>query len=657
MAWFLFVLAVLFAAPAAAQTSDADAQLLVEARRHGRVRVIVGLAVPFRAEGRLADADGRADQRAAIAGAQGALRRHLGPGRWRRGFATIPAAVAEVDEAGLRRLMADPLVRRIGLDRAEAMHLFTSVPHVNGPQAVAGGADGRGWAVAILDTGVDATHPFFGGRVVAEACFSGGGDAAESVCPGAATALTAAGAARPCSLGGCDHGTHVAGVAAGYLNASFMGVAPRAAIVAVQVFSRVDNLEACNGAAPCALSYVSDQIQALEYVFLEAHNRPIAAVNMSLGSGGYADQAACDVAETARKAVIDNLASVGIATVVSSGNAGLGDAIAAPACITSAIAVTALDNADRDASFANLSPAIDLAAPGVGVISAVPGGGYLARSGTSVAAPHVAGAITALRSARTLSLEPVVDSLVLAAHPVAVNRTTAAGTRVDYLLARIDVGGALGAIDFLRPGPQTGIWQVVGGKPADFFLIEKRKGRMLMSALLHDPDGLPVWYRAEGTVGRDLQFRAPLQRLRNRKAVGIAGEIGLSFNTTELAWLIWPDGRREPLQRIAVGQETASLDLRPEDGWWRGTDRFYFVQSRNGETAVLLSAYAADGRPVWYAARGALTADWRFNAPLLALDPAGAAFSVGEIALAFDTTTTARAALPGLGEAIARYRF
>jgi hypothetical protein len=654
MAWFLFVLALLMAAPSAAQTTDPDARLLAEARRHGRVRVIIDLAVPFQGEGRLAAADG---QRRAIAGAQGELRRRLGPGRWRKGFATIPAAVAEVDEAGLRQLLADPLVARVGLDRAEAMHLFTSVPHIDGPQAVAGGADGRGWAVAVLDTGVEATHPFFGGRVVAEACFSGGGSAAQSVCPGGATAVTAAGAARPCALGGCDHGTHVAGIAAGYLNPGFMGVAPRAGIVAVQVFSRVDDMEACDGAAPCALSYISDQIQALEYVFFEAQRRFIAAVNMSLGGGAYADQAACDVAETARKAVIDNLASVGIATVISSGNSGLAEAIAAPACISSAIAVTALDNADRDASFANLSSAIDFAAPGVGVVSAAPGNGYVARSGTSVAAPHVAGAITALRSARTLSLDPVIDSLVLAAHPVGVSRTTATGNRVDYGLARIDVGGALGAIDFFRPGPQTGIWQVVGGRPADFFLIEKRKGRLLMSALLHDPDGTPAWYRADGTIGRDLQFRAPLQRLRNGVVVATAGEIGLGFNTTELAWLTWPDGRREPLQRIAVGEATAALDLRPEDGWWRGADRLYFVQSRNGETAVLLSVYAADGRPVWFAARGALSADWRFNAPLLALDPAGSAQAVGEIALAFGTTTTARAALPGLGEAITRYRF
>ncbi len=646
MAWFLFVLVLLMAAPAAAQPAGpaaqpADAaQLLSEARRRGHVRVIVDLAV----------AGGREGRSAAIADAQGQVRRRLGAGRWRRSFATIPSGVAEVDEAGLRQLMADPLVRQIGPDRAEAMHLFTSVPHINAPQAVAGGADGRGWAVAILDTGVDAMHSFFGGRVVAEACFSGGGNPAESVCPGRATTIAAAGAGQPCAMAGCDHGTHVAGVAAGYLNPSFMGVAPRAGIVAVQVFSRVDDTEACNGAAPCALSYVSDQIQALEYVFFEARRRLIAAVNLSLGSGGYADQAACDVAETARKAVIDNLAAAGIATVISSGNAGLTGAISAPACISSAIAVTALDDADRDAAFANLSPAVDFAAPGVGVISSVPGGGYLARSGTSVAAPHVAGAIAALRSARSLSLDPVLDSLAQTAVPVTV-------ARAGYPLARIDVGTALNAIDFFRPGPQTGVWQVVGGKPADYFLIEKRKGRMLMSALLHDPDGTPDWYRAEGTIGRDLQFRAPLQRLRNGIVTGTAGEIGLSFNTTELAWLIWPRGNREPLQRLAVGREAAGLDLRPEDGWWRGTDRLYFVQSRNGETAVLLSAYAADGRPVWYAARGALTADWRFDGQLLALDPAGGAQGVGAIALAFDTTTTGRAALPGLGEAIARYRF
>lgn len=110
---------------------------------------------------------------------------------------------------------------------------------------------------------------------------------------------------------------------------------------------------------------------------------------MSLGGGN--NTAACDT--DSRKAIIDTLKSVGIATVIASGNDGYNNAVGAPGCISTAITVGATnDTVDERAWFSNNGPQLDFYAPGVGINSSVPGGGYASWAGTSMATPHVAGA-------------------------------------------------------------------------------------------------------------------------------------------------------------------------------------------------------------------------------------------------------------------------
>src|SRR5258706_3888156 len=100
------------------------------------------------------------------------------------------------------------------------------------------GYDGTGIMVAILDAGVDTTHPFLAGRVLEEACYSSG----SSLCPNGQPQEIGPGAGVNCPLtvSGCFHGTLVAGIAAGNgagAGVSFSGVARGAQIMAVRVFS------------------------------------------------------------------------------------------------------------------------------------------------------------------------------------------------------------------------------------------------------------------------------------------------------------------------------------------------------------------------------------------------------------------------------------
>lgn len=341
----------------------------------GNVQVIVRFSaaqVPqgFAAEGKLKNPKAMEAQRAAIAHLQDVVANRLpqqSAAKAKR-FKHIPFMAVEVDQQGFQDLLNSPEIDLVEMDVPVPPSLTQSIPLIGGDgSGLFSGYSGAGQAVAILDTGVETSHPFFGGRVVEEACYSTTvSGQSTSVCPNGLNEQVGPGSGVNCSSGiiGCDHGTHVAGIAAGN-GGSMTGVAKDADIIAIQVFANFGG---------SAMSWSSDQIKALERVYALRDTYNIAAVNMSLGGGSYSSY--CDDSRASLKTAIDNLRSVGIATVIATGNNGYTNSISAPACISTAVSVGSTNKDDTVASYSNSASIFDLLAPGTYIDASIPGGSY-----------------------------------------------------------------------------------------------------------------------------------------------------------------------------------------------------------------------------------------------------------------------------------------
>ncbi|MER6946990.1 S8 family serine peptidase [Nonomuraea sp. NPDC000554] len=368
-----------------------------------------------------------------------------------------PFMVVEGTAEELASLAENPAVASIHRDRAYPPTQVSNLQLIGADQAHAQGFTGSGQAVAVLDTGIDRDHPFLGNRIVAEACFSAVDQGVQSLCPNGQATQVGAGAADAttpkCTAGGvnmCEHGTHVAGIAAGT-----GGVAPGAGIIAVQVFSRVDDEDVC-GEPSCVLAFESSLRLAMDHIAGLAGTQPIAAVNLSLG--GMPSEGYCDDTEEglAFKPKIDDLLSKGVATVVAAGNEYV-DGASFPACVSSAVAVGANDGDDRIADFSNRGAVLDLFAPGVDIDSSVPDNQMAVHSGTSMAAPHVAGALALLKAQSPQTpMTELVEKLKTSGRPYVYQANGAAVTT-----PRLDVLAAL-----TGASPQPSISQSPSGPPA-----------------------------------------------------------------------------------------------------------------------------------------------------------------------------------------------
>jgi hypothetical protein len=586
-------------------------------------------------------------------------------------------------------LAAHPSVYRVQEDRLAAPHLADSARLIKATDAWAAGYTGSGQTVAILDTGVLASHPFFGARVVEEACYSTTSSTLGSttVCPNGASSQTGAGAAAPCSsaIFGCDHGTHVAGIAAGFLSTSFAGIARAAQIVAIQVFSRFDSESLCGGSVPCILSYSSDQIRGLERVLELSSRYSIASVNMSLGGGQYFDQASCDAENALTKAAIDNLRAAGIATVVSAGNEGQIASLGSPACISTAFSIGASTKGDALATtYSNSAYFLDFVAPGSSILSATTANLYTFKTGTSMAAPHAAGAWAVLRSARpTATVDEIARALRASAAAIDASLADPSTGRVyGYRFQRLDVSSAIAALARAEPTPATGWWWNPN-ESGRGFAIESNFDRLFLGGFMYEFGGTPSWSIASGSLAGRSAFSGSLAQFANGQTLSGAyrapatpsspGPVRVDFTSSTTGLLSWPGGR-VPIQRfdfVFDGSGRGPASGMPATGWWWNrseSGRGYFVEVQGSTLYFGAFMYDESGQATWYVSTGAMTTTSVYEGTLLTFRGGQSLYSgyraptrgadAGAIRIVFLTTTLARLTLPnGTTVPIERFTF
>ncbi|GAB3329411.1 S8 family serine peptidase [Micromonospora halotolerans] len=254
---------------------------------------------------------------------------------------------------------------KLWLDRRMKVSLERSVPQIGAPTAWQAGLTGTGVTVAVLDTGYDIDHPDLKDVVVASADFVGEGTVDDHV----------------------GHGTHVSSTIGGSgvaSNGLRKGVAPGAKLAEGKVCTE----DGCPWSAILA---------GMQWAANEVHAK---VINMSLGG---LDTPGIDPLEAA---VNDLSAQTGALFVIAAGNNGCrygARPVGSPSTADAALSVAAVNSADFIADFSSCGPRVidnalkpEISAPGVGIVAAVPGGGYGTSSGTSMAAPHVTGAAAIL---------------------------------------------------------------------------------------------------------------------------------------------------------------------------------------------------------------------------------------------------------------------
>ena len=273
------------------------------------------------------------------------------------------------------------------------------------------GLNGKGRWIAVIDSGINYKNAQFtnSGRSIIEKCFSKAQKYSNytlrSVCTDGSEGKGASGPFKAWRANAFDHGSHVTGIAAGR-----NGIAPLANIISIQshtekVWTCKDSKErtkySCgkNHSNQCCKTYInnSDLARSYNYLLELSKKNKIDAVNMSYGNS-VKHTGPCNTGNW-EKNYLDKMVQAGMLPVVSAGNDSYTGAIGSAACVTSAYAVSALaDNPDPLlANYSNHSSLVAIAAPGTKILSAGYSKDTMYKSGTSMAAPMVAGAIALVK--------------------------------------------------------------------------------------------------------------------------------------------------------------------------------------------------------------------------------------------------------------------
>lgn len=326
----------------------------------------------------------------------------LPPGTWEgaRRYRSVAAMSGRVSARGLWALARQPLVRRIGPDHVIHGQAAEALPFVGADLALESyGLSGEGVTVAIFDSGIKTNHVDFEGRIISGRSFLNGVDVSDDI------------------EDDHGHGTNVAGVlgAAGVI--APRGVASGATLLVYKVLDENNS------------GWASDWAAAVDDAAARYDEWPSLAVsNSSLESDAVFAACPCGT-ESAwielNDMAYESLAARGVLNAACSGNDGRHDAMAVPSCLTSVLSVAAVydDDYDREPDsgtyqekwsdfgdcvdeetspdlvtcFSNVSPCLDILAPGVRVRSADRFGyAFASFTGTSQAAPVVAGAAALL---------------------------------------------------------------------------------------------------------------------------------------------------------------------------------------------------------------------------------------------------------------------
>lgn len=432
------------------------------------------------------------------------------------------------------------------------------------------GLRGAGVTIGTIDTGVNAGHPDLAGKIVAWRDFVSG---------------------SPTPVDENGHGTHTAGtMVGGSAGGAPIGVAPDANLIVARAMG-------ADGVGPG-----SALLAAAEWM-TDPDGNPATADQPGIVSNSWSASTAND---TWFRPMIRRWLDLGMVPVFAAGNAGpAAGSVGSPAGYPEAIAVGAIDSNDGVPSFSGRGPVVwqnadglgpaagtvlskpDLVAPGVGVTSST-GSGYLSYSGTSMAAPHVAGVAALLRQANpTLSAQSVADILRLSADDI--------GT------PGIDPNSGFGRLDALRaveaaagPAPDTRFTAtpaaLTNARPLLYAVAVTGGGTAVRTRVDGGPWSAPT---APGTLSLDVPEGRHVVEAQGIDAAGVVDATPARHAVT-----VDRTGPRVRIRMVRSGTATTFRGTVKDglSGAVRGTIRWSFGEGRLARGATVTRRFAEGGR-------------------------------------------------------------